>query len=152
MFFYRIFQLSLSLFDMQGFMFCPRYKRENPSHVLCCSLCCVCESFVRSRGGCLHTYLVLSRTRLCQELDNRFNCRFKNLKIHKRECLYLLGIQERSSSWTRSCHMVVVVSFLLEVAIGCQWSKSLLCKLQFFYSGCQDICVSLVRNICHHFM
>ena len=31
--------------------------------------------------------------------------------------------------------MVVVVSFLLEVAIGCSWSKSLLCKLQFFHSG-----------------
>ena len=31
--------------------------------------------------------------------------------------------------------MVVVVSFLLEVAIGCWWSKSLLCKLQFFHSG-----------------
>ena len=27
--------------------------------------------------------------------------------------------QERSSLWTRSYHMVVVVSFLLEVAIGC---------------------------------
>ena len=115
-------------------MFCPKYKRENPSHFLCCSLCCVCESFVRSRGGFLHTYLGLSRTRLCQELDNCFNCRFKSLKIHKQECLYSLGIQERSSPWTRSCHVVVVVNFLLEVAIGCYWSKSLLCKLQFFYS------------------
>ena len=31
--------------------------------------------------------------------------------------------------------MVVVVSFLLKVVIGCQWSKSLLRKLQFFHSG-----------------
>ena len=116
-------------------MFYPRYKRENPSYVLGCSLCCVCEFFVRSRGGCLHTYLGLSRTRLCQELDDPFNCRFKSLKIHKRECLYLLGIQKRSSPWTWSCHVVVVVSFLLEVAIRCQWSKSLLFKLQFFHSG-----------------
>ena len=27
--------------------------------------------------------------------------------------------KERSSPWTRSCYVVVVVSFLLEVAIGC---------------------------------
>ena len=128
-FFCKIFQLSLNPFDMQGFIFCPRYKRENPSHVLSCFLCCVCEFFVRSRDGCLHTYLGLSRTRLCQELDDRFSC-----CLHIQECLCLLEIQERSSSWTRSCHAVVVVSFLLKVAIGCQWFKSLLCKLQFFHS------------------
>ena len=95
----------------------------------------MCEFFVRSRGDCLHTYLGLSRTRLCQELDNRFSCCFKSLQIYKRECLCLLGIQERSSLWTQSCHAVVVISFLLEVAIGCQWAKLLLCKLQFFHSG-----------------
>ena len=114
-------------------MFCLKYKRENSSHVLGGSLCCVCESFVRSRGVCLHTYLGLSRTRLCQELDDQFSCYIKSLKIHKWVCLYLLGIQERSSPQTQSCHMVV--SFLLEVTIGCQWSKSLLCKLQFFHNG-----------------
>ena len=43
----------------------------------------------------------------------------KSLKIHKRVCLCLLRIQERSSPWTQSYHMVVVVSFLLDVAIGC---------------------------------
>ena len=57
LFFLQNFQLSSSPFDVQGFMFCPRYKRENPSQVLGCFLCCVCESFVRSRGGCLRTYL-----------------------------------------------------------------------------------------------
>ena len=31
--------------------------------------------------------------------------------------------KERSSPWTWSYHVVVVVSFLLEVAIGCLWSK-----------------------------
>ena len=134
-FFCKIFQLSLNSFDVQGFIFCPRYKRENPSHVLSCFLCCVCEFFVRSRDGCLHTYLGLSRTRLCQELDDRFSCYFKSLKIYKQECLCLLEIQERSSPWTQSCCVVVVVSFLLKVAIGCQWFKSLLCKLQFFHSG-----------------
>ena len=126
-FFCRIFQLSPSLFDVQpfdvqSFMFCLKYKRKNPNHVLGCSLCCVCESFVRSRGDCLHAYLELSRTRLCQELDDRFSCYFKSLKIYKWECLCLLGIQERSNLWTRSCHVVMVISFLLEVAIGCQWS------------------------------
>ena len=83
----------------------------------CCCLCCVYESFVRSRGVCLHIYLGLSR--LCQKLDDCFSCCIKSLKIHKQKCLYLLWIQERSSPWTRSCHVVVVVSFLLEVAIGC---------------------------------
>ena len=73
-------------------MFCLKYKRENPSHVLGDSLCCVYESFVRSRGGCLHTYLGLSRTRLCQELDDQFSCCIKGVKIHKQVCLYLLGI------------------------------------------------------------
>ena len=33
MFFCRIFQLSPSPFDVLGFMFCLKYKRENPSHV-----------------------------------------------------------------------------------------------------------------------
>ena len=60
LFFLQNFQLSSSPFDV--------YKRENPSHILGDSLCCVCESFVRSRGGCLHTYLgflrfkIMSRT------------------------------------------------------------------------------------------
>ena len=84
-----------------------------------CSLCCVCKSSMRSRGGSLHTYLGFQDSRLCQELGDQFSCRFKSLNIHKRVYLYLLGIQERSSLWTRSYHGVVVVSFLLEVAIGC---------------------------------
>ena len=33
LFFLQNFQLSPSPFDMQGFMFCLKYKRENPSHV-----------------------------------------------------------------------------------------------------------------------
>ena len=60
LFFLQNFQLSPSTFDV--------YKKENPSHVLGDSLCCACESFVRSRCGCLHTYLgflrfkIMSRT------------------------------------------------------------------------------------------
>ena len=45
-------------------MFYLRYKRENPSHVLGCSLCCVCESSVRSRGGCLHIHLGFPRFKI----------------------------------------------------------------------------------------
>ena len=63
-FFCRIFQLNPSPFDVQGFMFYLKYKRENSSHVLGCSLCCVCDSFVRSRGGCLHTYLGFPRFKI----------------------------------------------------------------------------------------
>ena len=100
-------------------MFCLKYKRENPSHIFVLFICCVCESFVRSRGGCLHTYLGFQDSRLCQELGDQFSCCNKSLKIDKRECLYLLGIQERSNPWTRSYHGVMVVSFLLEVVIGC---------------------------------
>ena len=60
LFFLQNFQLSPSPFDV--------YKKKNPSHVLGDSLCCACESFVRSRCGCLHTYLgflrfkIMSRT------------------------------------------------------------------------------------------
>ena len=62
--FLQNFQLSPSPFDIQGFMFCLKYKRENPSHVFGCSLCCVCESFVRLRGGCLHAYLGFPRFKI----------------------------------------------------------------------------------------
>ena len=49
LFFLQNFQLSPSPFNV--------YKKKNPSHVLGDSLCCACESFVRSRCSCLHTYL-----------------------------------------------------------------------------------------------
>ena len=64
LFFLQNFQLSPTPFDVQGFMFCLKCKRENPSHVLGCSLCCVCESSVRSRDGCLHTYLGFPRFKI----------------------------------------------------------------------------------------
>ena len=54
------------------------------------------ESFVRSRGGFLHTYIGFPR--LCQELGDRFNCCIKSLKIHKRECLYLLENPRKKES------------------------------------------------------
>ena len=63
-FFCKIFQLSLNSFDVQGFIFCLKYKRKNPSHILDYSLCCVCESSVRSRGACLHIHLGFPISRL----------------------------------------------------------------------------------------
>ena len=59
LFFSRIFQLSPSQFDVLGFMFFLKYKRKNPSHVLCCCLCYVCESLVRSRGVPSHILRVI---------------------------------------------------------------------------------------------
>ena len=64
LFFLQNFQLNPSPFDMWGFMFCLKYKRENPSHILGRSLCCVCESLGRSRGVCLHIYLGLLRFKI----------------------------------------------------------------------------------------
>ena len=52
-------------------MFCLKYKRKNPSHVLLLL-------FMLCIRVCLHIYLGLSR--LCQELDDRFGCCIKSLK------------------------------------------------------------------------
>ena len=83
-------------------------------------LCYMYEYLVRSRGVCLHTYLGLSRSKLMSRAWWLFQLLHKELKEkHKWEYLWLLWIQERSNPWTRNCHMVMVVSFLLEVAIDC---------------------------------
>ena len=55
-------------------------KRKTLATFYCCCLCCVCESLVRSRGVCLHTYLGLSRSRLMSRASNRFSCCIKSLK------------------------------------------------------------------------
>ena len=61
-------------------MFYSKYKRKNPSYVLeVFGVLCV-ESLIRSRGVYLHTHLGLSRSRLCQEIGDRFNCCIKNFK------------------------------------------------------------------------
>ena len=72
-----------------------------------------------SRGVCLHTYLGLLRIKIHVESLMIVSVATKSLKKHKWEYLWLLWIKERSSSWTQSCHVVMVVSFLLDVAIGC---------------------------------
>ena len=87
-------------------------KGKTLTTFLCCCFCCVYESLVRSRDVCLHTYLGFPISRLMSRAWWSFSCYIKSLKRHKWEYLWLLWIQERSSSWTRSCHVVVVVSFL----------------------------------------
>ena len=79
-FFAKFSNSTQARFDMQGFMFYSKYKKKNPSYVLeVFDVLCV-KSFVRSKGVYLHTYLGLSRSRLCQELSDRFSCCIKNLK------------------------------------------------------------------------
>ena len=72
-------------------MFCPKYKRENPNHVLCSSICCVCESLVRfKRWLPSHILRIIKKENSIQELDDHSVVAIKSLKIHKQECLYLL--------------------------------------------------------------
>ena len=72
-------------------------KGKTLATFLCCCLCCVYESFVRSRGVCLHTYLGFPISRLMSRAWWSFSCYIKSLKKHKWEYLWLLWIQERSS-------------------------------------------------------
>ena len=61
-------------------MFYFKYKKKNHNYVLeVFDVLCV-ESFVRSKGVCLHAHLGLSRSRLCQELGDRFSCYIKNFQ------------------------------------------------------------------------
>ena len=84
-----------------------------------CSLYCVCEFFVRSRGVCLHIHLVFPISRLMSRVWWSIQLQIWELKDIQAGVLVLIGIQERSSPWTWSYHVVVVVSFLLKIAIGC---------------------------------
>ena len=80
-------------------------------------LCSVCESLMRSRGVFLDTYLGFPISRLMSKAWWSFQLLHKMLKEkHKWEYLWLLWIQESSSLCARICHMVMVVSFLLELA------------------------------------
>ena len=99
---------------------------KNPNYVLeVFGELCV-EFFVRFRGVYLHTYTKSYQDQdSCQELDDLFSCCLKNLKkiwnlwvefqSHKQENLWLLQIKEKSSSWIRNSHMVVVVSYNLRI-------------------------------------
>ena len=119
-FFAEFSNLSQDCMTCRVLCFALSIKRKTLVTFWGCCLYCVYESLVRSRGVCLHTYLGFPISRLMSRAWWSFQLLHKELKEkHKWEYLWLLWIQERSSSWTRSCHVVVVVSFLLEVAIGC---------------------------------
>ena len=55
-------------------------KRKNLATFYCCCLCYVCESLMRSRGVCLHTYLGLSRSKLMLRTWWSFQLIHKELK------------------------------------------------------------------------
>ena len=120
LFFCRISNLTQVHMTCRVLCFALSIKGKNLAMFFSCFLCCVYESLVRSRGVCLHIYLGLSISRLMSRAWWSLQLLHKKLKEkHKWEYLWLLWIQERSSPWTRSCHMVVIVSFLLKVAIEC---------------------------------
>ena len=88
------------------------------------------ESFVKSKR-CLpsNTHIELSRSRftsrtcwlfqlLHKELSRRSKTFEWSLKSQVGEFVVAAN-QERSSLWIRSCHVVMIVSFLHKVAIGC---------------------------------
>ena len=58
----------------------------------------MCESLVRSRGGCLHTCLGLSKMRFHWELDNHSVATLKSLNKYKQVCLYLLENPKKKES------------------------------------------------------
>ena len=119
-FFYRISNSAQARMMCRILCFALNIKGKTLATFYCCCLCYVYESLVRSRDVCLHTYLGLSRLRFMLRAWWSIQLSHKELEEkHKWEYLWLLWIQERSSSWTRSCHVVMVVSFLLKVAIWC---------------------------------
>ena len=120
LFFCRIFNSAQACMTCRALCFVLSIKGKTLATFYCCCLCYMYESLVRSRGVCLYTFLGWSRSRLMLRTWWSFQLLHKELKEkYKWEYLWLLWIQERSSPWTRSCHVIMVVSFLLEVAIGC---------------------------------
>ena len=120
LFFYWISNSAQARMTCRVLFFALSIKGKTLTTFLCCCLCCVYESFVRSRGVCLHTYLGFPILRLISRAWWSFQLLHKELKEkHKWEYLWLLWIQERSKPWTRNCHVVIVVSFLLDGAIRC---------------------------------
>ena len=120
LFFYRFSNSTQAHITCRVLCFALSIKGKTLATFCYCCLCCVYESLMKSRGVCLYIYLGLSRSRLMLRAWWSFQLLHKELKEEQKwEYLWLLWMQERSSMWTQSCHVVVVVSFLLEVAIGC---------------------------------
>ena len=120
MFFCRIFQSAQAHMTCRVLYFALSIKRKTLAMFSSCCLCSVCESLVKSRGVCLYTRLGLLRSKLMSRVWWSLQLLQKELKEKQKwEYLWLLWIQERSSLWTWSYHVVTVVSFLLEITIGC---------------------------------
>ena len=120
MFFCRIFNSTEVHMMCKVLCFALSIKGKTLATFLGCCLCCVCESLVRCRDVYLHIHLGLSKSRLMSRAWWLLQLLHKEFKEkHKWEYLWLLWIKERSSLWTRSCYVAVVISFLLEVETGC---------------------------------
>ena len=90
-FFCRKFQLSPSPFNVQGFMFCPKYIRENPSHVFRVLFCCVCESHCEIQR-CLPSHTL----------------RVSKLQIHVKRLVIIQLQNIRASRYTSRCACVLL--------------------------------------------
>ena len=73
----------------------------------------MCESPIRSRGGCLHTCLRLSRRRFHEKLDDHSVATLRSLKKHKWVCLYLLENPTKEESVVSELARDRVSKFLL---------------------------------------
>ena len=84
------FQLSPSSFKtFRVLYFCPRYIRQTLTTFCCCSYCFLCKSLVRSvRSFSLHKFRIIKKE-ICSRTWWSFSYCHKNLKKHKRVCLYL---------------------------------------------------------------
>ena len=112
-FFCRISNSALSHMTCRVLCFVLSIKGKPQPRFWGCSICCVCESFVKSRSGCLHTYLGLSRRRFHWELDDHSIVALKSLKKHQRVYLYLLENPRKKESMVSEFARGRVNKFLL---------------------------------------
>ena len=73
----------------------------------------MCESLVRSRGGCLYICLGLLRRRFDLELDDHSIVAQKSFRKHKWVCLYLLENPKKKKSMLLELARGRVSKFLL---------------------------------------
>ena len=108
------FQLSPSLFKTFWVLyFCPRYIRQTLATFYCCSYYCLCKSLVRSvRSFPLHKLRIIKKE-ICSRTWWSFSCCHKNLKKHKRVCLYLLENPRKKESVVSELTRGYVSKFLL---------------------------------------
>ena len=79
-------------------MFLPQVYKANPSHILEVAHIVVCVNLVRFvKSFPLHKLRII-KWRFIQELDDYLVATLKNLKKHKRVCLYLLENPRKKES------------------------------------------------------